>query len=116
MDTWKVLYFKASNKNPVRLFLDTLSEKQQGKLIRIFSNIEEYGLSTAIPHIKKLSGYPLWEIRVLGKDNIRVIYAVPLSHSILLLHGFTKKTKKTSPKDIEISLIRLGIWKKMIDK
>ncbi len=116
MDTWKVLYFKANNKNPVRSFLDTLSEKQQDKLLRIFSHIEEYGLSSVIPHIKRLSGYPLWEIRVLGKDNIRVIYAIPLSHSVLLLHGFTKKTQKTSAKDIEISLERLIIWRKMIDK
>ena len=30
--------------------------------MRILHVIEEYGLKSAIPHLKKLKGTPLWEI------------------------------------------------------
>ena len=33
-----------------------------------------YGVVTANPHLKKLANSPLWGIRTLGKDNIRIIY------------------------------------------
>jgi len=111
---WKVTYYTSNDgKHPVRDFLDECSEKQQTKLLRIISNIQLYGLLSVIPHLKKLEGYPLWEIRILGKDNIRVIYAVLIEQEILLLHGFFKKSRKTPLSDINISLKRQKEW---IDK
>lgn len=104
MNKWKVIYYvSSSGNNPVSDFLDSLDKPTQTKLLRVVGNIEEYGLLSAIPHIKKLSGTPLWEIRVLGKSNARIIYVVPTKTSILLLHGFIKKTNKTPSKEIEIA-------------
>lgn len=104
----QVIYFVDNQgKNPVSEFLDTLSGNQQSKILRILHNIEEYGLSSVIPHIKKLSDTPLWEIRILGHDNIRVIYVVPDRLKVLVLHGFIKKKQKTPPKEIKIALNRL---------
>lgn len=106
-----IYYISSSNNNPIKDFLDSLSKKQQRKLIRIFTYVQEYGLTTAIPHIKKLHGTPLWEIRILGQDNIRVVYAILFADRIILLHGFLKKKQKTPVKDIQISLERLKDWK-----
>ncbi len=107
MDKWKVVYYiSASGDNPVSKFLDTLDKQTQTKLLRIVANIEEYGLLSVIPHIKKLTGTPLWEIRILGKHNARIIYVVPTHKSVLLLHGFMKKTDKTPSKEINIALER----------
>lgn len=101
---WKVIYYISTNgENPVSDFLDTLQKQTQSKLIRIFRNIEEYGLQSVIPHIKKLSGTPFWEIRVLGHDSIRIIYVVAVEFQILVLHGFIKKTQKTPLKELEIA-------------
>ena len=50
--------------------------------------------------------YPLWEIRVLGKDNIRVLYTWRYKDTIILLHGFIKKKQKTPRKDINIAMSR----------
>lgn len=73
----KVIYYTSPlGDNPVSDFLDSIDEKYQTKILRVISNIKLYGLSSAIPHIKKLAGAPLWEIRVLGKDSIRVIFAI----------------------------------------
>jgi len=103
-------YITASGKNIVREFIVSLQKKQQAKVRRSLQLISEYGLSSAIPHIKKLSGTPLWEIRLLGKDNIRILYVIPGSNSILVLHGFIKKTQKTSPKEIQTAVNRYHDW------
>lgn len=107
MDKWEVVYYiSSSGGNPVGDFLDSLDKQTQSKLLRIVTNIQEYGLLSVIPHIKKLSGTSLWEIRVLGKSNARVIYVVPTHAKILLLHGFMKKTNKTPIKEISVALAR----------
>lgn len=109
----QVLYFIASNgQNPVSSFLDSLNRNQQAKLLRIIHNIEVYGLISVIPHLKKLSNTPFWEIRVLGKDNLRVIYVIPQGKYVLLLHGFNKKSQKTPQKEIIIALERYNLWPK----
>ena len=99
---WKIIYYiSTSGDNPVSDFLDTLEHSSQSKILRVLHNIQEYGLDSVIPHIRKLIGTPFWEIRILGKENIRVIYVVPVRFSVLVLHGFKKKTQKTPVKELE---------------
>ena len=117
--TTVLYYINSSGENPVKKFIETLLERQQRKLTRVLKYIEEYGLIAAIPHIKKLTGTSFWEIRILGQDNIRVLYASVYAKSILLLHGFVKKSKITPRKEIEIALNRLTDWinyQKNLDK
>lgn len=103
MDRWRVIYYTSpSGDKPISDFLDSLNKQAQSKLLRIFNYIEEYGLQSVIRHIKKLSGTPFWEIRILGQDTIRVIYVVSTPLHVLVLHGFTKKTQKTPLKELEI--------------
>lgn len=108
---WQVVYFiNNEGDNPVSEFLDTLLDNQQAKILRILHNIKEYGLSSVIPHVRKLSGTLLWEIRILGQDNIRVIYVVPGELKVLVLHGFVKKKQKTPAKEIGIAFNRYKQW------
>lgn len=108
----KVLFFVSpSGQHPIEEFLSSLGNRQEAKLLRIISNIRIYGLDSVIPHLKKLSGSPFWEIGVLGQDNLRVIYVIPLGEYVLLLHGFNKKTQKTPQREIEIARERLKSWK-----
>ena len=109
MDTgWKVIYYiSPSGEIPVKEFLDNYP-KAKFKALRILSHIAEFGLSYAIPHVKKLVGTPLWEIRILGKDSVRILYVTKQEKQILLLHAFIKKTNKTPRKEINISLSRLS--------
>ena len=107
MDKWEVVYYvSSSGDNPVSDFLDDLDKQKQSILLRIVANIAEYGLLSVVPHIKKLSDTPLWEIRVLGKGNARIIYVVPTQTKVILLHGFIKKSNKTPSKEINIAMIR----------
>ncbi len=106
MDKWKIVYYISSSKtNPVKEFLDA-NLKAKVKALRIFSNIEEYGLTSIIPHIKKLTGTPLWEIRIIGEDSVRILYITRQEKQVFLLHAFIKKTNKTPLKEVNIALIR----------
>lgn len=114
---YKVVYFTSpSGENPVSKFIDSCNKSQQVKILRILKNLEEYGLQTIIPHIKKLSGTPFWEIRILGKDNIRIIYVIVVENLILLLNGFFKKSQKTPSKEINICYQRYEEFKKSLTK
>lgn len=114
---WQVIYYVDEiGNNPVKKFLDKLAKKQQGKILRIIQYIQEYGLQSVIPHIKKLTGTPFWEIRILGKDNIRIIYVLPVSNQVLVLHGFIKKKQKTPLKELEIASSRYKSWKLNLDE
>lgn len=110
---WKVIYYiSPSGENPVGKFIDSCAKNQQVKILRTLKHLEEYGICAAISHIKKLSGTPFWEIRILGRDNIRIIYVVEIEKTILILNGFYKKAKKTPKKEIEICYRRHEEYKK----
>lgn len=96
---WKVYYYiSSSGDNPVKDFLDE-RPSVKSKAFKIFKYIKEFGLTTAIPHIKKLTNTPLWEIRILGEDSVRILF--------LLLHAFIKKTNKTPLREIRVALSRI---------
>ncbi len=78
--------------------------------------VEKYGIEAVLPHIKKISGTRLWEIRILGKDNLRIIYFVNSEETVVLLDGFFKKTQKTSKKDLNRALSYFEDWKRRFDK
>ena len=107
-------YFNDYKKiSPPKVFINSLSKKQKAKIFRIFLNIETYGLSSIQPHIKKLTGTPLWEIRILGQDSIRIIYTLKYKDIILILHAFIKKSQKTPEKEINTAL---KILKQLLDR
>ena|SRR3989344_9690235 len=108
----KIIYYTTYlGENPIRDFIESLQKKDKAKIFRIFQNIEEYGLLSVLPHMKKLTGTPFWEIRILGQNNIRIIYVSFTKESILILHGFLKKTQKTSNKELDIATARLTDYK-----
>jgi phage-related protein len=111
MPATQVQYYTTENRRiPVKEFIDSLSQKQRRKVFHILRAIEEYGLLSVIPHLKRLIGTPLWEIRILGQYSIRILYVTPLQNSVLLLHSFVKKTQKTPMKEMNIALARLKDW------
>lgn len=106
---WRVVYYISPSGNiPVRDFLDEAVPGLKAKALRILFHIEEYGLQVAIPHIKKLAGTPIWEIRILGGDSARILFVTKVEKQILLLHAFYKKTQKTPPREIAFAFKRLS--------
>lgn len=68
----KIYYYTTiTNNNPVKKFIESLSKSQTAKVARILKTIEQYGIKCSFPYTKKITGTQLWEIRILGRDNIR---------------------------------------------
>lgn len=107
-----VIYFvDRNNRSPVKEFIDKLNKKQQDKIVRAIYPIVEFGIGTHLRNTKKLSGTDLWEIRTLGKDSLRIIYALEIRDAILILHAFVKKNQKTPTREIAIAEKRLREFK-----
>jgi len=100
------LYSSEGKTSPITDYLDKCSEKVRAKILRQFKYVQEYGLTPAIPNMKKLSNTTFWELRILGRDNIRIICTNLPNKEIIILHIFTKKKQKTPQKEISTALKR----------
>ncbi len=103
---------RKSGESPVYAFIESLPDKTQSKLINTFDLLTEFGIQLRKPHAKKVAGTPLWELRILGEENIRIFYIAVTSATFLLLHGFKKKKQKTPQKEIKTALKRLEGYQK----
>ena len=99
-------YTKPNGKSPIKEFLNKSNEALRTKILRQIKYIQEYGLTPSIPNLKKISGIPFWEIRILGKDNVRIFCTSLPNKEVKILHIFAKKKQKTPLKEINLALQR----------
>ena len=91
----------------VRAELDALPVDMRARLIRMQQIIRQTGLEgLKEPHVKHLEG-KLWEMRLKGRDGIaRAIYVTALSHRLVIVRAFIKKTQQTPRSEIDLALRR----------
>ena len=107
-DQWQILFYKTpQGDSPVREFVLSLEAKAQSKVRDSIKLLAEFGVHLGFPHVKKLTGTALWELRIVGSDSIRVLYIAITGKNFLLLHGFKKKQDKTPQKEIKAAESRL---------
>lgn len=112
------LYQDKKGKSPVSDFIFNSSKQEKLKIVKQIKYLEIFGITKANPNLKKLIGTPLWEIRILGKNSIRIICVAivngePESHNeILILNIFKKKSNKTPSKELNLSVSR---YKEVVD-
>lgn len=107
---WSIEYYVTENgKSPARDFIDALSAESKAKFIFIADLLTEYGLNVREPYVKPIIGSrKLFEMRIKDHQNIhRVFYFAFTGRKLILLHGFTKKTDKTPPREIETAEARM---------
>lgn len=111
-EQWRVIVYRSpSGTYPVQQFIDSLEIKAQLKVRDTIKLLQEFGIFLGLPHAKKLTGTKLWELRIVGGDNVRVLYVAATGKIFVLLHGFKKKKDKTPPKEIRIAEERLLEYK-----
>jgi phage-related protein len=104
---YRVRFYEGKGgKTPIEEFLSSTEKSTRSKIDRQIAHLQEFGLSRTNPALKKLTGTPLWEVRILGKNGVRIICVAVIDGEILVLHIFRKKSGKTNPKDLNISLKR----------
>jgi len=89
----------------VKLFDDKLEEfiKELGKptiakVLRTIDLLEKFGHQLEMPHSKKIDNR-LFELRVRGRLEVRIIYTFH-KDTIVLLHGFIKKSQQIPGKEL----------------
>ncbi len=111
-EKWKVVLYRSPGGDyPVQQFIDSLEIKAQAKVRNTVKLLQEFGIRLGLPHVKKLTGTDLWELRILGSDNLRVVYVAATGKTFILLHGFKKKKDKTPQKEIKIAEARLAEYR-----
>lgn len=107
-EEWKVYLYKSPQGDiPVNEFILSLEPKTESKVRGVIRLLKTFGINIGSPHVKKLIGTDLWELRIVGADSIRILYITITGRAFLLLHGFKKKKDKTPLKEIKIALDRL---------
>jgi phage-related protein len=100
---WEIIYYESPNGQAViKDFVDSLQESTQAKFARQLDLLEEHGNRLGMPHAKAMGG-GLIELRVRGRQEVRVFYAFAIGKRIYLLHAFVKKTKTTPKKELDIA-------------
>jgi len=106
-----ILYESKGGQKPIEDFVKSLQENTQAKLIRQMDLLEEFGPNLGMPNAKPI-GEGLFELRVRGKQEARMLYAFVVGRKIYLLHGFIKKTQAISRRDMALAISR----KKEVEK
>jgi phage-related protein len=103
---WSIIYFESSRgENFVEKFINEQKEEIKAKYIGMIDFLEEYGPFLSRKYTKKIKK-DLYELRITGKEQIRVLYTIQ-GRTMILLHAFKKKTQKTPLKEIKTAILRL---------
>ena len=103
-------YKQANGKEPVREWLKSL-KKAERRIIGEDIKMVQEGWPLGMPLVGNL-GKGLWEVRSTLTNTIARVLFIMHGGQMVLLHGFIKKTQKTSPQDLEMGLKRAKeVWR-----
>jgi phage-related protein len=89
----------------IEKFIESLEKQKIAKVLHAIDVLEEFGPRLGMPHSKKVAR-SLFELRVRGEQEVRIFYTFHRS-SIVLIHGFVKKSQQTPKKEIRVALQRI---------
>jgi len=85
----------------IEKFIQSLDDNTIAKVLRVIDLLERFHHDLGMPHTKKVCA-GIFELRVRGKQEIRLMYAFHAS-KIVLLHGFVKKSQKIPQKELKLA-------------
>lgn len=101
-----VFYTTAAGNEPVRSWLASLSREDR-RSVGFDIKTAQYGWPVGMPLIRKLD-LGLWEVRSHISGGIaRVLFTVE-GDTMVLLHGFVKKSQKTPAADLKTAKQRMA--------
>jgi len=108
--TWNIVSFESvRGEQPVEEFIKSLDKATISKFTHEVDLLEKHGPFLKMPHSKKITR-DLYELRIRGKQEVRIIYGFK-ENEIYLLHAFLKKTQQIPSKEIKIAEQRFAILK-----
>jgi phage-related protein len=101
-----VFYVTAAGNEPVRDWLLGLSRDDR-RMVGFDIKTAQYGWPLGMPLIRKLEP-GLWEIRSRIGDGIARLLFTVMGDTMVLLHGFVKKSEKTPATDLKTAKQRVA--------
>lgn len=116
---YEVIYYRDRNGNaPVEEYVNELAQRKDkesriklNKFYEYVKALSEYGLLLREPYIKPIDG-DIWELRPI---NDRIFFVAWNGGRFVLLHHFTKKSRKTPTKEIAKAKRELADLKRSMD-
>jgi phage-related protein len=103
---WEIeTYSTPSGQEVVEDFILKLQPSTKAKLARLLDLLSQYGAELSMPHAKPM-GKGMYELRVRGKQEVRIFYVFVKGSTIYLLHAFQKKTQETPKRELELARSR----------
>lgn len=90
----------------IEIFLAKLEKPVVAKVLRTIDLLEHFGNQLGMPHSKNI-GHKLFELRIRGQQEIRLIYAFSGNRAVIL-HGFVKKSQRTLQKELIVAVKKLS--------
>jgi len=89
----------------VEEFIYSLEKQTIAKILRSIDLLERFNYRLGTPHSKKLQK-DLYELRMQGKQEVRIFYTFH-KNQIILFHSFIKKKQKTPTHELNTALKHL---------
>jgi phage-related protein len=105
------MYTTGSGRSPVEEFLDDLSAQDAARAEVELRLLAEFGTALGMPHVRPVTG-EIWELRIRGRIQHRVLYVAASGQQMLLLHAFSKKVEGTPRREIKIATDRLADYRR----
>ncbi|MBI3290617.1 type II toxin-antitoxin system RelE/ParE family toxin [Candidatus Microgenomates bacterium] len=104
---WNIeTYETASGEKIVDEFIKKQQPQTIAKIAHDVKLLKQYGNKLGLPHSKAL-GAGLYELRIRGREEIRILYCFRPGKTIYLLHGFKKQTKQIPLRELDVALQRM---------
>ena len=87
-------------------FIQSLEKPTFARVLRTIGLLKTFGSKLGMPHTKKVVAR-IFELRVRGEQNVRILYTFHKTKAVLL-HGFVKKSNKIPNKEVKIALSKLS--------
>lgn len=104
---WIILTYENSRgEKPVDEFIKKQQPQGRSKIAHTVRLLRQYGNMLGLPHSKALGG-GLYELRIRGKEELRIFYCFAEQKTIYLLHAFKKQKQSTPKKELDLTLSRM---------
>ena len=86
--------------NDVGYFINDLDAKASIKVKKRLALLRDYGHLIRMPHSRYIAP-GIFELRMIGKDNIRLIYTFK-NDTTIIFHAYVKKTEEITNQEMAI--------------
>ena len=103
------LYKTSSGREVIAEFIGRLDDITKARVRNGIRLLEKHGLELLKNQsVKKISANPdIFELRIVGKRQVRLLFAIYDKDTYLVVHIFVKKTQKTPVKEIKLAQKRV---------